>query len=170
MMNDKGRKESEKKYQLKRSEDFYIKKVLKETHLGEIMNTPVVALREDAPFSQVAEKIGGSGGKRHLPIVDQNNKLVGLMTQRDLYKILPPRKLIEGEWFYDKESLDAITLKNVMIKNPLSMHPEDPVGEALLAMVRTKYGCIPIVDKNNILLGIVTQMDILKIAAQIYEE
>ena len=169
MNNKEPKNPEEKKYQLKRGEDFYIKKVLQETKLKDFMTTPVVSIDVDAPFSQVAEKIGNSS-KRHLPVIDQNKKLVGLMSQRDLYKIQPPRKLIDGEWFYDKESLDSIILKSVMIKNPFSMHQENSIGEALLAMVRFRYGCIPIVDKDNVLCGIITQTDILKIAAQIVNE
>ena len=158
-----------KPFKLKRAEDYYIKTLLKEVKLKEIMTDEVISAEVSAPFSEVAEKLTRRG-IRHLPIIDDEKKLVGIMTERDLFKIQPPRKLEEGGWYYDKEMLDAVILEDVMIKAPFCMHPDDSIGEALLQMVRNKYGCIPIVDKKNVLCGIVTQIDILQLAAQIYSE
>ena len=133
------------------------------------MTIHVISVGVNDHFSAVAEKIEEKR-IRHLPVVDQNNKLVGLMTRSDLYKIQPPHKLEDGTWYYDKETLDGIILKNAMVQNPFTLSPDNTVGEAVLAMVRNKYGCIPVVDKNGVLCGIVTQIDILKMAVAILTE
>ncbi len=153
----------------RRPEDFFIRKLLKDIKIKEIMTRPVISIKVDALFSEVAEKITQKK-LRHLPVVDKNNKLVGLITQRDLYKISPPRKLEDGSWYYDKDELNNFILEKVMIPQPFSMKPDDSVGEAVLNMVQLKYGCVPVVFKNNVLCGIITQLDILKLAAQIYKE
>ena len=144
-----------------------IKVLLKMTRMKDIMSTKLISIHTDAPFREVPRKML-EFRIRHLPVVDKNNKLVGLMTQRDLYKIQPPRRLMDGTDFYDEEALNNILLPHVMIKNPFAMHPDDSIGDALLKMVHDKYGCIPVVDRQGALCGIVTQIDILKLAAQIY--
>ena len=157
------------KIKLKHGEDYYVKVLLKETKIKEIMTASPVSVKIDEHFSEVPRKFR-EYGIRHLPVVDENNKLVGLITQRDLYKIQPPRKLIDGTWHYDEEVLNSTILRHVMIKDPFFMNIEDSIGEALIKMVNKKYGCIPIVDKDNFLCGIITLIDILKVAAQIYSE
>ncbi len=159
----------DKPYRLKHAEDYYVKVLLKKVKLSEIMSSSIISVRQDAHFSEVAEKIIRNK-IRHLPIVDEENKLVGLISERDLYKIQSPHKLEDGSFYYDPDMLDSVILSEVMIKKPFSLHPENTVAEAILNMVQFKYGCILVVDKNNVLCGIVTYIDILKIAAQILME
>ena len=154
---------------LKRPENYYIRKLLKDVKLKEIMTDRIVTVHVDALFSEVAEKLTNHGF-RHLPIINDEKQLVGLITERDLFKIQAPRRLEDGSWYFDKDMLDAVILRTVMTQNPFTMHPDDSLGEAVVQMVRKKYGCIPVVDQNGRLCGIITQMDILKIAAQIYLE
>src|SRR3989338_663504 len=147
---------------LKHSEDFFIRTLLNKVKLQEIMVDRVIAIREDESFSRV-EEIFRERHIRHLPVVNSEFKLVGIITQRDLYRITPPRKDDEGKMVYDKEILDGYILKNVMTKNPFSLSPNNTVAEALLVMVDKKFGCIPITDQFKTLVGIVTQIDILRI-------
>ena len=81
-----------------------------------------------------------------------------------------PKKLIDGGWHYDEVELDNVILPHVMIREVFFMHLEDALGDAVLKMAQFKYGCIPVVDEARLLKGIVTQYDILCVAAQIYSE
>ena len=67
------------------------------------------------------------------------------------------------------KALNNIQLHAVMIKDPFTLQPEQPVIEAIIPMVHHKYGCIPVVDKKKILCGIITQYDILKTALEIFK-
>ena len=146
-----------------------IKILFNKVKLSEIMTAPVITVSEDAAFHEVAEKIQ-KNKIRHLPVVDQDNKLVGLMTERGLYKIQSPRWLEDGTWYYDAEMLDNFILKDVMIHNLFTMSPDNSVSEAILKMVDKKYGCILVADKDRKLCGIVSYVDLLKLAAQIIQE
>ncbi len=148
------------------NEDDSIRQVLSHTKIEAIMSPEVVSIVEDTHFSNVPQ-LFTNHNIRHLPVVDEDNELVGLMTQRELYKIQSPRKLEDGSWYYDESILDNIILSHVMIKDLLTLHPEDTVKEAVFLMVHHKCGCIPIVDEKNILCGIITQHDILKITLAI---
>lgn len=164
-MSDKDEEREDNRNALRAQLD--IRAFLKVTKLKEIMTSKVISIRIDAPFSEVPKKFN-MFNIRHLPVVDQKNRLVGLMTQRDLYKLHSPRKLEDGSWYYDEDELNNYILEDVMLRNPLAMDVEDCVGDALLVMVRNKYGCIPIIDKDRVLCGIVTRVDVLKMAARIY--
>jgi len=154
---------------LKHTEDFYIRSLLNKVKLKDIMVQKVITIDVHEPFSQVEKKLIRYR-IRHLPVIENNDKLVGIITQRDLYRIQSPRRLESGDWFYDKETLDKYILKSVMTPNPFTLGTDNTVAEALLAMVDYKYGCIPIVEKDNLLRGIITQVDILRIGAQILRE
>ena len=157
------------KIKLKYSENFYIRALLNKVKLKEIMVEDPIFLHADDPFSRVEESFR-KHHIRHLPIVGDNRKLVGIITQRDLYRISTPRKDEEGNLVYDKETLDSYILKYVMTKDPAVLLPDNTVAEALLLIVDKKYGAIPIVDQHHVLCGIVTQIDILRFGAQILRE
>jgi len=161
--------EPPRKYKLTRGEDFYIKKLLKEAKIGDYMSREPITIRVDEPFSKVPERLSRHH-IRHLPVIDKEGKLLGIVTQSDLYQIISPHKLLDGSIHFDQETLDNIILGAVMTTELFVLHPGDSIGDALLHMAQKKYGCIPIVDKDNYLRGIITQIDILKIAAQIYLE
>ncbi|MFH1360575.1 MAG: CBS domain-containing protein [Candidatus Omnitrophota bacterium] len=155
--------------ELKYSENYYIRSLLNKVKIQEIMTKKVICLNQDEPFSHAAKKFQ-EYEIRHLPVLDNKNKLVGIITQRDLYRICSPRKREDGTWFYDQEILDDFILKHVMTQQVTTLSSENSVADALLIMADKKYGCIPIVDKSQTLCGIISQIDILQIGAQILRE
>lgn len=146
---------------------FDIQVFLDKTKIKDIMTPKVYSIRVDQSFSLVP-RILDEYSVRHLPVVDINQKVVGMITQREMYKIRSPRKLIDGEWHYDDEMLNDIILQHVMIKDPFTLHPEDSLGRVLLKMVHTRIGGIPIVDEYNVLCGIITRRDMLRLIANFY--
>ena len=157
------------KVQLHHGEDYYLKVLLKETKLHEIMTKKPITIYVDEPFSLVPKKLA-SNRIRHLPVIDRHDHLVGLITERELFKIQPPHKLEDGTWYYDDRMLDSYILQYVMIGEPFTMHINDSMGDLVKAMVTKKFGCVPIVDDEIYLKGIITLIDILKVALQIYQE
>lgn len=154
---------------LKYAEDFYIRSLLNKVKLQDVMSSPAISIKVDSHFTEVA-KIFVSKKIRHLPIVNSQSEVVGLITQRDLYKILPPHKNEDGNWEYDLDALDGVILQNVMTSNPFTLMRDRPLAEALEPMVRHKYGCIPIIDQDKKLCGILTQFDLLKMSYDILQE
>lgn len=138
---------------------------MKNIKLKEIMVQPAVTAYEDEPFA-VVEKKFRENFIRHLPIVDGMDVLVGLITQRDLYRIVSPHVNEEGTYVYDEEMLEDFMLSKVMTHNPLALKPEDTLGKAVEIMARKKIGCIPIVDDRKKIVGIVTETDVLKLLAR----
>ncbi|NQU74199.1 MAG: CBS domain-containing protein [Candidatus Omnitrophica bacterium] len=133
--------------------------------LKDIMVKEPFTIDIDDPFGKVWEMFRAHG-IRHLPVIDDKGTLRGIVTQRDLYRTASPRKTMEGELVYDKADLDKHILKYVMTKKVVSLSPDQTLKNAVDLMVNSKYGCIPIVDSNKCLVGIVTQVDVLKVIAE----
>jgi len=154
---------------LKYAEDFHIRSLLNKVKLREIMSSPAISIRADSPFREVA-KFFVQKKIRHLPVINSLQEVVGIITQRDLYKIQPPHKTEDGQWEFDLEALDGFILQNVMVSDPFTLTQDHTLADAIGPMVRHKYGCIPIVDDNKKLCGILTQFDLIKLAFEILEE
>ena len=146
-------------------ESVHVRALLQKIKLEEFMTQNVICIHEDERFSHVEDKFH-EFRIRHLPIINSQKKIVGIITEKDLYRIRSPRKLEDGSWYYDREILDTYILKNVMTKNPSTLTPEHTLGDALLKIIHGDYGCIPIVSKEGVLCGIVTKGDLLRMAAR----
>ena len=137
---------------------------MKNTPLKEIMVTRVFTAHIEDSLIAVEAKFR-IHGIRHLPVVDDGNRVVGIFTLRDLCRCLSPRKTEDG-YRFDPEQLDRFILKHVMTKNPLVLGPEDTLRHVVEVMARDKFGCIPIADARGVLAGIVTQIDVLRFFAR----
>lgn len=87
---------------------------------------------------------------RHIPVVDEEGRLAGLVSQRDLL-VLEIRK-------------DASTpLRDVMRTDVVTVRSDTPLRTAAETMIYNKFGCLPVVDAGR-LVGIITETDFLKLA------
>ena len=118
---------------------------LRKILLKDVMVTKPYTIRVDEPFSRVWDKFRRYR-IRHLPVVNKSRQLQGIITQRDLYKIISPRKTMDGNFIYDRAELDRYILKHVMKKKVTTLSPNDFLGQAIDIMVNFKYGCIPVID------------------------
>ena len=85
---------------------------------------------------------------RHLPVVDKQMKLVGWITDADLRGVLIA------------SMLEELTLEDVMIRKPFTVHPEMPLEEAARILLEKRVGGLPIV-KDGTLVGVITTVDVL---------
>jgi len=111
----------------------------------------------------VANDIMTLGRVRHLPVVTDEDRLVGVVTQRDLLKasiasVLDLSRRAERDW------LKGIPVGLVMVKDVVTTSPERPLREAVELMIHRKIGCLPVVDGER-LVGLVTETDCLKALA-----
>ncbi len=155
-----------------------VRELLMNTKVGKIMTTHVHAIRDNAPLSEAVRLIG-EYNLTHLPVIDGNKKVVGLLSHMYVYKTQAPRKFVEGDEtadpdmvrdgdsFYLKETLDRYQLKNIMKSDPLLLNQEESLALVLHAMANKRIGCIPVVDDLKNLVGIVTNQDIIQFLAMV---
>jgi len=102
---------------------------------------------------------------RHVPIVEQDNTFVGLMTHRDLLAqtISHLAEVDDNE----QEYLDRhIHIMNIMKTDVITAEPDMDVCEAISMLLEHKYGCLPVVSEGK-LVGIVTEADFLKLTQEL---
>lgn len=163
---------------IKLTERDHIKNVLSKIKIKEVMDTPVPTVFEDDELSEVQGKFI-SHKTFYLPVLSRNFTLVGLISQKYLYKTQSPRKfvdpqvkfdpeiaqakdiLVDEDSFYFREALDSYILRNIMHKSPTTLNPEATVAEALMLMGRKNIGCIVVVDKNQKVQGLLTHKEIV---------
>ena len=105
---------------------------------------------------------------RHVPIVEEDNTFVGLMTHRDLLAqtISHLAEVDESE----QEYLDRhIHIMNIMKTDVLTADPEMDVCQAISLILENKYGCLPVVSEGK-LVGIVTEADFLKLTQKLLRQ
>ena len=95
---------------------------------------------------------------RQLPVV-KGRDLVGIITDRDI------RSFLSGSLHSSREEWDKAmntAVSNVMTLQPIALEPDDDLAEAIEILVTEKIGAIPIVDKIEGLVGIVSYVDALR--------
>ncbi len=96
---------------------------------------------------------------RHLPVLKDGEKVVGILSERDIKQASPsPATALEIREIY--YILDKVKVKQIMTRRPYTVSPGTPVEEAALIMREKKIGCLPVVDEGK-LVGILTETDIL---------
>ncbi|MDZ5472543.1 acetoin utilization AcuB family protein [Bacillus sp. 31A1R] len=120
----------------------------------EIMKVDISTL---TPNDSIADAIQLMKEKkiRHIPIVDQKEQIVGIVTDRDIKEAISPIFHYEEH----KEDLTK-TLGSIMSTNILTAHPLDFVEEIAALFYEHKVGCLPIIQEQK-LVGIVTETDLL---------
>jgi acetoin utilization protein AcuB len=101
---------------------------------------------------------------RHLPILTGEGRLVGIVTDRDLRFYISHRLGTIMENNTDRETLHR-HLNVVMVRRVITAKPEMTVADAARLMVDYHVGCLPVVDAENRLLGIMTSGDFLRLIA-----
>ena len=92
---------------------------------------------------------------RHLPVVDANGCVVGILSDRDL-RSATPSPLMEG----DHEAVLKTRVETIMIRDVITCHPLDFVEDAAAQMYRHRVGSLPVISHEK-LVGIITERDIL---------
>jgi CBS domain-containing protein len=98
---------------------------------------------------------------RHLPVVDRENKVVGIISDRDLRTAVgDPRRFIESA--SARKEIDARQVGDVMSKVVLTLGQDSPVTAAAEHLVNHGIGALPIVDAHRRLIGIVSYLDVIQ--------
>ncbi len=144
------------------------------TKVSELMSTDVLTVGPETKISEVAKlllekKING------LPVVDKDNKLIGIICQSDIvyqqkkapipsvFTLLDGFIPLTSTSHIEKElrKISAISVEQAMSLNPVSVHPDTDLEDLAEIMIKKKYHTIPVVDKGK-LVGVIGKEDVLK--------
>ena len=133
--------------------------------VADIMSREVVTLTEDDTLAD-ARTCMERGRVRHLPVL-RDGKLVGLVTHRDMlaasFSVFS--QVSEQE---ERRVLAQVPVAELM-HDVVTATPEMSVREAARVLLDNRFGCLPVVDRNGTLVGIVTEADFLRLAVRMLE-
>ncbi len=101
---------------------------------------------------------------RHMPVIEGDRDLVGLVSQRDLLR----NHLIEQAEvpdFIEDALLERLRVRELMTTGVLSVEADVDIREAAQIMWENKYGCLPVVEGPR-LVGILTESDFVRLMAE----
>jgi acetoin utilization protein AcuB len=132
---------------------------MKKTTLKDIMTTRVSTIGMDATVEDM-RNIFNRANFHHLIVIDEN-KIVGVISDRDLFRELSPFLNTAAEQNRDRETLKK-KAHQIMTRKLQFADPTATVKNAAAMFVKYSISCLPVVTENKALAGIVTWKDILK--------
>ena len=127
----------------------------------EFMQTDLFTVQRDDIIEFVAQMMDWRK-IRYMPVENAQGKLVGLITSRLLLRhYTHSSKLLKKT---------QMTVNDIMIASPKTVTPKVTLLDALNIMRESRIGCLPVVNDENELIGIITEMDYLRISVRLMEK
>lgn len=133
--------------------------------IREWMTSSVISVKEDVSMLKVSKLMKEHGIKR-VPVVDDENRLIGIVSDRDI-KEASPSKATTLDIHELSYLLSELKIRDIMTKDPVSVSPMDTIEQVALIMLEKKLTGLPVVDWEKKLVGIITEADIFKIFTEI---
>lgn len=108
----------------------------------------------------VAWEIMESNNFRHIPVINDEDELQGILSETDLEKYetaIRNRKLKAN---FDSD-VSHVRVRQIMTKSPETVSPDTPLSEAGQLLLENKFSCLPVLEGNT-LVGIVTSKDFVR--------
>lgn len=128
-------------------------------HVSDVMTRHPVTVTPRSTVQCASEKMK-KGHFRHLPVVDANNRLLGMFSDRDL-RLLQPSPCLEVNED-ELSQIRATTVGDAAAFNPVSVLPDATLEEAAELMLQWKVEALPVIAGDSHLVGIITASDFLK--------
>ena len=98
---------------------------------------------------------------RHVPVEDNQGRLVGLISHRSLLRLV-------GQGL-GNDQREHVLVQDVMKRNVVTVSPDTPTLEAIEKMRAHRVGSLPIVEDGK-LVGIITERDLINVSASLFEQ
>ncbi len=127
--------------------------------VSDLMTTPVHTITPDRSLSALAE-LFDRHDVRHVPVVDADGDLIGLVSDRDLLRnVLTDQADVPLS--VRESAMHGTPIESVMTVEVVTLEPNETAGRAARLLLENKFGCIPVTEGTH-LVGIITQSDFLQ--------
>jgi CBS domain-containing membrane protein len=120
-----------------------------ELRVSDLMTTALITVHAHEMVTSAHAEMQ-VGVIRHLPVVDDRGRLVGVLSDRDILRARGTRP--------------AKRISEVMTRDVVTVRPEAPASQAATIMLDEKIGSVLVVEDEGTLVGVVTQTDYLELA------
>lgn len=124
------------------------------------MSSPATTVTPNTPY-QEALRLMRERKFRRLPVVDADQKLVGIVSERDLLHASPSPATSLSVWEMNY-LLSKLKVEQLMASKVVVVSPDTPLEEAARLMVEHRVGGLPVVDPQHRVVGVITETDIFK--------
>jgi len=97
---------------------------------------------------------------RHLPVVDEHNKLIGMISDRDLRSAYPSTILKDEERNKAFKKVEQTLVREIMSQNCSCLTSSSSLDDALMVFERDKVGALPVVTEDDVVIGIFSMRDL----------
>ena len=130
--------------------------------VSHIMTTNVVTFFREQTLP-LAEDVMRIHRFRHLPVIDNDRRLVGLVTQRDLLRA--QIGALTGLSDTERRARQAnVHISELMTRDVWTVTPRTLASRAGQTLLDHKFSCLPVIDDDRVLCGIITERDFLRFA------
>ncbi len=127
----------------------------------DVMTPDPITVKQDITFEEV-EAIFEEHDFNGLPVVDENNRLIGMITKLDILEAFAiTKRLVIPQY----NTIMRYHVSQIMVKKPQVFTPETPLTRVLQKMVETGHKSFPVVDGDRV-VGIIAREDILRALRQ----
>lgn len=137
-------------------------------YVSDLMTTKVFTLQRTDTLQDV-RSLMQLAKIRHIPVTEAGNRFVGLLTHRDLlgYAVSHLAGIDQSE---QDEIESTIIVGEIMQTDVMTVSPDTLLREAAEILYRNKFGCLPVLDQERKLVGIITEADFLRLAIALLHE
>jgi len=130
-------------------------------NIKQYMSAPVLTISPEMTIPDARELLRARDF-RHLPVVDENGQLLGIVTDRDLRSAYPSTVLCDERSQARLAALKKTPVSEIMSRETYTLPVEATIDDALLILDRQKVGALPVVDENGAVLGMFSIRDLIR--------
>ncbi len=131
--------------------------VIGPSEVADVMTAKVVTLSPHHTFDDAANLMNDRHF-RHCVVVDNYRKAVGVISDRDIFRVLARNPNSRSK-----------SLEQFMTRNPVTVKRNTRIIDAVSKMIAKRINCLPVVEEDGTVCGIVTSTDLLKSYQQLLE-
>jgi acetoin utilization protein AcuB len=124
-----------------------------------------MTIAPETPVPEAREKMKKEKIQR-LPVVDKNNKLLGIITEKDIL-YASPSKATTLDVYEISSLMSKLQVQSVMTKEIITISPDTPLEDAARILADNKIGGLPVLD-NGLLVGIITESDLFHVFIELF--
>ena len=125
------------------------------------MTQKVITTGPEASVFDAYEKMS-QNRIRHLPVIDADGRLIGIVTDRDIRSALPYSMIKDPARTAETEKVKDLKVMDIMTTDPKTIGPHHTIQDALVLIQELRVGALPVVDKEGKLKGILSVRDLLR--------
>ena len=130
-------------------------------YIRQTMTAKVITIDEKADIL-AARALMVANRFRHLPVIDENNNLAGIVTDRDVRSALSLERYNAPSETGAASGISGVRVADVMTRDPVTIPLDSTIQDALLLVRDYRVGAFPVVDETGKLQGILSDSDLLR--------